>query len=132
MFAKTFVLPLLLAAVLAPSARAGSSIELHFGKRTHHGSFAVSLSSGPGYVKHYQPKKIWVPAHYETKTEQVWVEGAEQKVWIAPVYGWRYDHCGKPYKVQLEVGHWKCVGSPGHFESRRVQVWVCGRWEYCS
>jgi hypothetical protein len=132
MFAK-HLLPLLLAAALAPSARAGSSIELHFGKRTHNGNFVVSLSNGPhGYANHCAPKKIWVPAHFETQAQQVWVEGVEQKVWIAPVYGWRYDHCGKPYKVQLEVGHWKCVGSPGHFESQRVQVWVCGHWESCG
>ena len=133
MFTKTLVLPFLLAAALAPSANAGSEIELAFGKRTKHGSFMVHLGSGHGrYEKHRAPKRNWVPGHYETREEKVWVEGSEKQVWVAPVYDWRYDHCGRPYRVQLEVGYWKCVRTPGHFECRKVQVWVSGRWVDCN
>lgn len=130
MFAKTLLLPFLLAAALAPSARAGSEIELRFGKRTRAGEFAIHLSSGRArYERECESRRIWVPAHFETREERVWVEGRERQVWVAPVYDWRYDHCGRPYRVQLEVGHWTCVRDPGHFECRKVQVWVCGRYE---
>jgi hypothetical protein len=130
MFTKNLVLPLLLAAALAPSARASSEIEIAFGKRTGHGGIFINLSSGHGrYERDCEPRRTWVPAHFETREEQVWVDGCERQVWAAPVYDWRYDNCGRPYRVQLEVGHWKTVCTPGHFECRKAQVWVCGRWE---
>ncbi len=130
MFAK-ILLPLVLAAALAPTARAGSDIELRFGKRTSHGSFSIALFGGNHRERDRdcEPRRNWVPAHFETREERVWVEGTERQVWIAPVYDWRYDHCGRPYRVQLEVGHWTCVRSPGHFECRKVQVWVGGCWD---
>jgi len=127
MFAKIF-LPLVLAAALAPSARAGTDFELRFGKNTKGGSFAIALSNRAPRERHSEPRRSWVPGHFETRDERVWVDGAEQQVWVAPVYDWRYDHCGRPYRVQLEVGHWTCVRSPGHFECRKVQVWVGGCW----
>jgi len=130
MFAKSLLLPLVLAAALAPSARAASDIELRFGKRTSHGFFGIQIGSGErhGRERECEPSRYWVPAHFEARTEKVWIEGREEQVWIAPVYDWRYDKCGRPYRVQLEVGHWACVRAPGRFECRETQVWVCGRW----
>ena len=129
MFPKSLALSFLLAAAIAPSARASSEIEINFGKRTSHGSFAIHLASGNHFERECAPRRAWVPAHFETREEKVWVAGCEQKVWVAPVYDWRYDHCGRAYRVQLTVGHWNTVCSPGHFECRKVQVWVCGRFE---
>jgi hypothetical protein len=129
MFAK-FLLPCLLASVLAPAARASSDIEISFGRRTGFGEIGLHFSSGHGNSSHEREgRREWVPAHFEGRTERVWIEGREQQVWIAPVYDWRYDACGRPYRVQLQVGHWSCVRAAGHFESRPVQVWVGGRWE---
>jgi len=131
MFAKSILLPCLLAAALAPAARASSDIAINFGKRTSHGSFSFHLSNGRPWFfdRDRAPRRTWVPAHFETREERVWVNGSEQKVWVAPVYDWRYDRCGRPYRVQLTVGHWKTVCAPGHFECRKVQVWVAGRFE---
>ena len=128
MFAK-ILLPLVLASAIAPSASAGTDFELRLGKNGKHGSFAIALSNRSPRV--HAPRRAWVPGHFETREEKVWVEGSERQVWVAPVYDWRYDHCGRPYRVQLEVGHWTCVRSPGHFECRKVQVWVAGRWNDC-
>ena len=130
MFAKIF-LPLVLAAALAPTARAGTDFELRIGQNNKHGNFAIALSNRFPRARHAEPRRAWVAGHYETREEKVWVEGTERQVWVAPVYDWRYDHCGRPYRVQLEVGHWTCVRSPGHFECRKVQVWVAGRWNDC-
>ena len=127
MFAKIF-LPLVLAAALAPNAKAGTDFELRFGKNTSHGSFTIALSNGNSGARDCEPRRTWVPGHFETRDEKVWVDGREQQVWVAPVYDWRYDQCGRPYRVQLEVGHWTCVRSAGHFECRKVQVWVAGGW----
>ncbi|MBK7643907.1 MAG: hypothetical protein IPJ19_12815 [Planctomycetes bacterium] len=131
MFAKNLALPFLLAAALAPAARANSDIELRFGQRTNHAGIEIRLFGGHEHGHGHEHARTWVPAHYETQLQKVWVDGVEQKVWVAPVYDWRYDPCGRPYKVQLEVGHWKTICQPGHFESRRVQVWVCGHWQDC-
>jgi len=128
MFAK-ILLPLVLAAALAPNARASSDIEVRFGQRTRHGSFSIGIFGGGHHEHECETRRVWIPAHYETREQKIWVEGVEQQVWVAPVYDWRYDPCGRPYRVQLEVGHWKTICTPGHFECQNVQVWVCGRYE---
>lgn len=129
MFAKSLVLPFLLASALSTSARAGSDIQLRFGERTRHGFFSIQL----GGERHERDgdrerERCWVPGHYETRSERIWIEGREEQVWVAPVYDWRYDPCGRPYRVQLEVGHWTCVRQPGHFEIRPTQAWIGGCW----
>lgn len=129
MFAKILLPALLAATAFAPNARANSDIEVRFGQRTRHGEFAIGIFGGHRHERECETRRVWIPAHFETREERFWVEGTEQQVWVAPVYDWRYDKCGKPYRVQLEVGHWTCVRTPGHFECRKVQVWVCGRWE---
>ena len=61
----------------------------------------------------------------------MWVEGCEQRVWIAPVYAWRKDSCGRLFQYPVSGGHWKVVRGPGHHESRPVQVWVPAGWRDC-
>jgi hypothetical protein len=123
-----FFLGLLIAAVGAAPAKAGDfsfqvkgkkgSIGIHLGSG-HHGGHSSARPVG------YAPRH-WVPAHYETRYERVWIPGREERVWIAPVYQWRYDSCGRAIRVCVQQGYWNTVCTPGRYESRPRQVWVEG------
>ncbi len=134
MFAKFLVLPFVLAATLAPAARAGSGFELKFGKQTSHGTLELRYFAGHehghGHVVVERPRpRVWIDGHYENRCERVWIEGCAEKVWVAPVREWRFDMCGHKYQVELQPGYWKWIQTPGHFEDRQVQAWVPGHWE---
>jgi hypothetical protein len=71
---------------------------------------------------------VWVPGHYETADQRVWVEGGERREWIPARYETRHDECGRPYSVLVRQGYWRTERAPGHFEVRPVTVWVDGYW----
>lgn len=138
MFAKSLVLSALLAAALAPAARAGSEFELRFGKRSEHGAFelryvqdfAAPNAHGHGFKHVERPRpRVWVDGHYENRCERVWIEGCAKQVWVEPVFERRFDACGRELQVLLRPGCWQWVQTPGHFELRNVQSWVPGHWE---
>lgn len=113
---KKFTIPLLallFLGSLAPAARA-DSFGVTFGKKTKHGSITVGYSTGPSfgsrYKVHHAPR-FWVPGHYETRCEKIWIE---------PRYEWRHDACGRAFLA--------CV-APGHFVTREVKVFVPGHWQ---
>ncbi|MBI5364029.1 MAG: hypothetical protein HZA53_12670 [Planctomycetes bacterium] len=124
------------ALLLAPHADAqGLSITL--GKKTKHGGIALSYSTGHASTGHAYcapppaycpPPRVWSPGHFETRCQQVFVPGVEQQVWVPPAYEWRYDACGRAYQVCVQGGYYRTVCTPGHYETRTVQVWVDGCW----
>ena len=117
-------LGLTFAAVGAAPAQAGDlSLQVH-GKK---GSIGIHLGSGPhsGRPVGYAHRE-WIPGHYETIHERVWIPGREERVWVAPVYQWRYDSCGRAIRVCVQQGYWNTVCTPGHYDTRPRQVWVEG------
>lgn len=128
-------LALALCAALAPSALAGDSFGVRFGKHSKKGGISIEWSSGPKHCPpppvHCPPPRCWVPGHYETRYEKVWIEGCEERVWIAPVFAWRKDSCGRPFQYPVSGGHWSVVRKPGYHETRPVQVWVPAGWRDC-
>jgi len=120
--------------LLAPAARAtlGGGIEFSIGQRTKHGGFALTLNHGSFErcrpVGSYAPQRVWVPGHYETRCERVWVEGRTERVLVPAVYGWRHDAYGRAFQVQLQAARWKTICHAGHYENREVRVWVEGHW----
>ncbi|MEM8712133.1 MAG: hypothetical protein AAGG01_14380, partial [Planctomycetota bacterium] len=50
---------------------------------------------------------------YEYRNERVWVPGFNKQVWVAPVYEWRYDDCGRRYRVCVQAGYHRTVCVPG-------------------
>jgi hypothetical protein len=124
-----FALPLAALAlcnVLAPTADAGQ-----LGVQIHGKKVSVGLQIG-GHEHAPRPigysAREWVPAHWTTVCEKVWVAGREECVWVAPVYQTHYDHCGRPIQVCVRAGHWETICTPGHYETRERQVWVAGGW----
>lgn len=106
------ILGLTLALFLAPSL----SAQVHASHAFHgRGSYASS--------------RTWIPGRFETVQQRVWVPGWIERVWIEPTYEWRFGSCGSRFRIQVCAGHWKSVHHPGHYESRRVQVWQPGHWE---
>jgi hypothetical protein len=126
---------LLAAAVFAPSADA-QGFGIGFNKHSKNGSIGVWWNGGHHgghHNKHWKPApphcaQEWVPAHYETIREKVWVAGREEKVWVEPIYETRCDYHGRPIHVLVRPGHWKKICTPGHYEYCERKVWVEGCW----
>jgi len=113
-----------LAAAAQPSHGKG---ELSLGLHAPLGKAHVSIN----YTKNSRARR-WVPAHWETREQRVWVPGTCEKVWVEPRYRFAYDSCGRRIEVQIGGGHWREVQHPGHYETRLVKVWVEGGWQDCD
>ncbi|MFO1011088.1 MAG: hypothetical protein U1F29_13570 [Planctomycetota bacterium] len=127
---QNLVLPIAaVTALFAPHADA-QGLELHFGKHTKHGHVSIGyVHPRPAAVpRPCPPPRVWVPGHYETRCQQVWIPGESRQVFEPAVYEWRYDACGRAYQVCVRAGFWRTECSPGRYETREVQVWVDGCW----
>lgn len=78
----------------------------------------------------YGSTRVWVPGHYETRFERVFVPGCERRIWVPPRYEWRTLPCGGTERVLVEPGHYRVVRDPGRYERRERRVWVPGHYEY--
>ncbi|MCC6406862.1 MAG: hypothetical protein IT453_06835 [Planctomycetes bacterium] len=128
---STILLPVLALCSLAGRGEA-QVVEIGFKHAFKHGSISIGLRHGDRHDdrrSECRPSyRVWVPGHYETREERVWVAGECRRVWVEPVYGWRTDYRGCRSRVQLRAGYWETIEEPGHYETRRVQVWVEGYW----
>jgi hypothetical protein len=126
---------LALAALLAAPAAAQRRTEWQIGVGQHNGHGNVGVTIGnrgvqvsAGYAdRHRHPAYCPPPApagHWETRVERVWVPGNVRKVWVQPCYETRYDHCGRPYQVQVRGGYWDTIQEQGCWENRETRVWV--------
>jgi len=70
----------------------------------------------------------WVPGHYETIRERVWVPGATRGEWRTARQEWRVDRCGRLRLVLVEPGRWITLTEPGRFETRERREWIPGHW----
>lgn len=120
---KAKLASLVLASLGAVGAAEAQGVHLSYGLETSHGALTVALGA-PRAV----PRQVWVPGRYEEVEQRVWVEGGERTEWVAPRYETRFDECGRPTSVLVRAGYWNTVRDPGHFELRRVRVWVEGFW----
>ncbi len=128
---KTFAALPLVALVLAfaavPSARASDfGVQIH-GKK---GSIAFHIGNGHPYPapRPVATQREWVPGHFETVEDRVWIQARSERVWVEPVYQWRYDACGRATRVCVQPGYWNTVCAPAHFETCPRQVWIEGFW----
>ena len=96
--------------------------------------FSISVGSGGhGHLSVHKPcapKPVWVPGHWTTVRERVWIPASYEQVWIEPVFATKYDECGNPYQVMVEAGHYDTVCTPGHYDVQIVNQWVDGYWKY--
>jgi hypothetical protein len=95
----------------------------HFGRHSGFGFGFSSYQPAPVYVQ-----RCWVPAHYETVCEQVWVQGCSRRVWVEPAYQTFTDPAGNTRQALVREGYWNVVLDPGHYETRYVQVLVAGHY----
>jgi hypothetical protein len=87
---------------------------------------SAALAPSP-YRGGYVARRVWVPGHYETVRQCVFVPGQVQRVWVEPVYEWRIGTCGVRY-VCVRAGYWRSIQLPGHYETQRVRVYREGHW----
>ena len=81
-------------------------------------------------VYKHAPKKVFVPGHYTSTRQRVWIPGTTKRIWVQPVYAKRYDACGKPVRVLVSAGHWETIRTPGCYQVKIVRVWKQGHWKY--
>jgi hypothetical protein len=125
---------LVLSALLAAPAVAQRRTEAHVGlsHRTDRGHIEVSIGRGGVQVsagRHNHRRPVVQPCpqpagHWETRCERVWVPGPVRKVWVPPLYETRFDHCGRPYQVEVRCGYWDTIQEQGCWETRESRVWV--------
>lgn len=72
----------------------------------------------------------WVPGHYETRCERVWIPGCARQEWVPARHEWRTDFWGRPVYVLIAPGYWTVVTDPGRYEVREVREWVPGHWRF--
>ena len=128
---KILVIALCLSASLAPAASA-DGFGISFSKKGKQSSFGFQASSGTLCAPAPPPHccaPVWVPAHFETVVENVWVDGCPRRVWCAPRYEWRQVGCCHKQKVLVEPGCWKTSFAPGHYDTREVRVWREAHWQ---
>lgn len=74
-------------------------------------------------------RSVWVPGHYEWRTQQVWIEPTWTTEYVPPVYQYGYEG-SRQVRILVREGYYRRVQIPGHYETRQVQVWVEGYWQY--
>jgi hypothetical protein len=110
------VLAAVLGVVTAPRAQA-------------HDRFAVNLAFGGGWCATPAIERRWVPAHYETRIENVLIQAERyEQSWVPPAYETRYDAYGRPYTVCVREGYYQRLLVPAQYQTREVVVWVPGCW----
>jgi len=127
----TALMGLALVGLLAPAA-AADGFGFSFGKKSKSRGFSFHYSSGSFYAPGFHvpsAPRAWVPAHYETRHERVFVAGRTETVWVEPRFEVRMDSCGRPFKHWISSGHHQVIHHPGHYETRPVNVWVPGHWQ---
>ena len=65
--------------------------------------------------------------HYETRYERVWIPGELRRIWVPPVYEWRYDSCGRRIRVICQEGFYRTERAPGRYHTEARRVWVPAR-----
>jgi hypothetical protein len=136
---KTITLGLLVAGLVAgfAPAAAAQSFDLSFGKKKKGTRVGISVSipignqhrhgRRPPVVRH--ETRRFVPGHFETRTERVYVPGPERRVWVQPVTRRVYDPCGGYRWVTVQAGYWKTIQEPGCYETIERRVWVPAHYE---
>jgi hypothetical protein len=130
---KRHVLSLALSLAALPMATRADAQELslRYGRPSERAQFSLTLGRPACEVPtpRFQPPRVWVAGHYETRCEEVWVPGRCRQEWVPPRYEERVTSCGRRYLVLACPGYWRTVREPGRFERREVRVWVAGYWK---
>lgn len=69
----------------------------------------------------------YVNGGYQWTTQRVWVPDQWQQRYVPPVYEPRWVY-GQQVWVMVQPERYENVLVRGHYDNRRVQVWVPGRW----
>jgi hypothetical protein len=120
-------MPALALALLAPLPSALAQKE-RAELRVDLGGGRIELHVGRGRAPRLEPRRTWIPGHYEVRHERVWVPGCTRQEWVPARYEWRLDSCGRRFQILIAPGHWITVTDPGRYELREARVWVPGYW----
>ena len=81
---------------------------------------AALASTGSNLVESsYGSDGYWV-----TERVRYWVEGCHSRVWIEPIYEYRYRSCGSRYRHCVREGRYERRYTRGHWDYRTERRWV--------
>ncbi len=136
---KVFIAALTVALVTAPAWAHGASVSV----KTPYNFYVPNIAVGEphpggnghgghgghgGYNQHRHGKHCrFVPGHYETYYQQVWVPGFYRNDYVQPVY--TQKRVGNAViTVCVSQGYYTKVWVPGHYTTKTRQVWRDGYW----
>ena len=83
--------------------------------------------SYPASVPRAIPAGVWIPGHYEYRTERVWIAEQLKEKWIPARHRWVRTRFGWQ-QICVREGYYRRKPVPGHYRNRQVQVWIPGHW----
>jgi len=122
---------LTVALVSAPAWAHGASVSV---TSTPYNFYVPNIAVGephPGQHHHHGHRHgkycHFVPGHYETIYQQVWVPGHYRQDYVPPVYKQKRVH-GVTFTIMVSNGYHTKVWVPGHYTTKTRQVWRDGYW----
>jgi hypothetical protein len=95
----------------------------------------VFVGASFGTPAYYAPAPVvvehrYIPGHYVSHVDNVLVEPERHvREWVPEVRETRVDRYGRGYSVIVNVGYYRDVCIPAHYERRESRVWVDGCYE---
>ena len=121
---RYIIAALTVALVSAPAWARGASVSV---RTPVHGVNTIAIGGPHGNSHHHGHQCGYIPGHYESYYQQVWVPGHYKQQHVPPVYKQRRIH-GVTVTVMVSNGYHAQVWVPGHYKSAPRQVWRDSYW----
>ena len=123
---RTYMIAALtVALVSAPAWAHGVSVSI---RTTGYGYGTIAVGEPYGNHHHHHGKQCrYLPGHYETYYQQVWIPGHYKQNYVQPVYRQKHIH-GVTVTVLVSNGYSAQVWVPGHYKTVTRQVWRDAYW----
>jgi hypothetical protein len=115
---------LTVALVSAPAWAHGASVSI---RTPVYGAGTIAVGEPYGNWHHHGKQCRYLPGHYETFYQQVWVPGHYKQNYVQPVYRQKHIH-GVTVTVLVSNGYSAQVWVPGHYKTVTRQVWRDAYW----
>ncbi len=108
----------------------GNADDLTF--RIGFGGSGAFLDFGFGSSRHvrvHEPRRVWIPGHYEERTRYVEIPGRWRDEWV-PAEA-RSIRIGRHLRTEIvRPGHMRRMWEPPRMVRETYRVWVPGCWRY--
>jgi hypothetical protein len=74
------------------------------------------------------PMPRYLPGHYETRSERIFIPGSAQRIYIPAQYSERCGLFGIRYRRMIQPARYEIHRQPGRYEIRQKRAWIPGRY----